>query len=306
MDLRDCTTRWLVSLNLTSTTKTQPSFTFTNAMNTHSLFSRLLQASLFLLLAAPNWAQALVFAVNEGVTYRVSADEIRTRYSAISSDLSKLLNQPVRVEPVGDYNQLRKGLADKVYDLAIVHPAHISIAAMKNHGYKLVAVTKGFTEYSARFLVRADSPLKSLADLRGRKVGAPDEDSITSWMVRATIRDALGKADAVQYTYTRFQDAVPFMVEHTFTQTGATASSAVAKQWEASGGKVLASSRAVPIKHVIAAATVSATDLERVRDYLTSLDGTEEGRKKLEPIKIQGYARLDPAVLMNLGTWLGL
>lgn len=267
---------------------------------------RLVQAAFCLLLAAPAWAQALVFAVNEGVTYRVSNEEIRARYSAISSDLSKILNQPVRVEPVGDYNQLRKGLAEKTYDLAIVHPAHISIAAMKNNGYKLVAVTKGFTEYSARFLVRADSPLRALTDLRGKKVGAPDEDSITSWMLRATVRDALGKADAVQYTYTRYQDAVPFMVEHTFTQTGATASGAVVKQWEASGGKVLAKSKPVPIKHVIAAPSINAEDLDRVRDYFVSLDSTEAGRKKLEPIKIQGYARFDAAVLMNLGSWLGL
>lgn len=272
----------------------------------HTPRSSLLQAVFCLLLAAPTWAHALVFAVNEGVTYRVSNDEIRARYSAISTDLSKLLNQPVRVEPVGDYNQLRKGLADKTYDLAIVHPAHISIAAMKNNGYRLVAVTKGFTEYTARFLVRADSPMKSLADLRGRKVGAPDEDSITSWMVRATIRDALGKADAVQYTYTRYQDAVPFMVEHTFTQTGATAAGGVIKQWETSGGKVLAKSRPVPIKHVIAAPSIGAEDLERVRGYFISLNTTEAGRKKLEPIKVQGYAAYDAATLMTLGAWLGL
>ena len=74
-------------------------------------------------------AQALTFAVNEGVTYRVGNDEIRAKYAAISVDLSKVLGQPVRVEPVGDYNTLRKGLADKSYDLAIVHPAHISIGA---------------------------------------------------------------------------------------------------------------------------------------------------------------------------------
>jgi len=272
----------------------------------HTPRRSLLQAVFCLALAAPTWAQALVFAVNEGVTYRVSNDEIRARYSAISTDLSKLLNQPVRVEPVGDYNQLRKGLADKTYDLAIVHPAHISIGAMKNSGYRLVAVTKGFTEYTARFLVRADSPLKSLADLRDRKVGAPDEDSITSWMVRATLRDALGKADAVKYTYTRYQDAVPFMVEHTFTQTGATAANGVVKAWEASGGKILAKSKPVPIKHVIAAPSIGKDDLDKLRDYFTSLDSTEAGRKKLEPIKIQGYAAYDPAALMSLGTWLGL
>ena len=258
------------------------------------------------MLVSAGASHALVFAVNEGVTYRVSADEIRARYAAIATDLAKLLNQPVRVEPIGDYPVLRKGLAAKSYDLAIVHPAHISIGAMKDSGYRLVAVTKGFETYSARFLVRADSSIKTLADLRGRKVGAPDEDSITAWMVRATLRDALGSNDAVKYTYTRYQDAVPFMVENTFTQTGGTASGSVVKQWESTGGKVLAKSRAVPIKHVIAAPSISNDDLEKVREYFVTLDATEAGRKKLEPIKVQGYAAYDPAALMALGKWLGL
>jgi phosphonate transport system substrate-binding protein len=251
-------------------------------------------------------AQALTFAVNEGVTYRVSNDEIRTRYAAISGDLSKLLGQPVRVEPIGDYNTLRKGLADKAYDLAIVHPAHISIGAIKSNGYQLVAVTKGWENYRAAFMVRADAPFKSLAELRGKKVGAPDEDSITAWMVRATLRDALGDAKAVAYTYTRYQDAVPFMVENTFTQAGASASNAIVKQWEASGGKVIARSKPVPIKHVIASPSMSPEMVEKVREYLTTLDSTEAGRKKLEPIKVQGYATYDSAALMGLGSWLGL
>ena len=181
-------------------------------------------------------AQAnLVFAVNEGVSYRVPNDEIRARYAAIAADLSKLLKQPVQIEPVADYPSLRQGLADKAYDLALVHPAHLSIEAIKKSGYKLLAVTKGFQDYKANFLVQADSPLKSLADLKGRKLGAPDEDSITSWMVRATLRDEIGDAKQVTYVYTRFQDAVPFFVENSLTPAGATASSAVVKAWQDQG-----------------------------------------------------------------------
>ena len=254
---------------------------------------------------ASSWAQALTFAVNEGVTYRVSNDEIRARYAAISTDLSKLLGQPVRVEPIGDYPTLRKGLADKSYDLAIVHPAHVSIAALRK-GWQLVAVTKGFENYSANFLVRADSPLKGLADLRGARLGAPDEDSITAWMVRATMRDALGNAGTVAITYTRYQDAVPFMVENRFTQAGATASAAVIKTWLAQGGKVLASSKPVPIKHFIAAPSIKPEQVARLREYLLSLDSSDEGRKKLEPIRIKGYMAWDSAALMALGSWLGL
>jgi hypothetical protein len=67
-----------------------------------------------LLLVTAPWAQALVFAVNEGVTYRVPTEEIRGRYAALAADLSKLLKQPVTVEPVGDYPSLRRGLAAKI------------------------------------------------------------------------------------------------------------------------------------------------------------------------------------------------
>lgn len=259
-----------------------------------------------LLAAMSSLSHAIVFAVNEGVTYRVPNEEIRAKYAVIAADLSKILRQPVTILPIAAYPTLRQGLADKAYDLAMVHPAHLSIAAMKNSGYKLIAVTKGFQEYRANFLVNADSKLTSLAELKGSKLGAPDEDSITAWMIRATIRDALGDANKVNYVYTRYQDAVPFFVENNLTPSGATAAGAVIKAWKAKGGKVLAQSKPVPIKHIIASPTMSAADVDAVRDYLLSLDSTEDGKKKLAPTKWQGFAAYDQAALMAVGVWLGL
>ena len=259
-----------------------------------------------LLLAASPWAQALVFAVNEGVSYRVPIEEIRGRYALLAADLSKLLKQPVTVEPVGDYPTLRKGLAAKSYDLAMVHPAHLSIQAIKDSGYQLVVVTKGFQKYTANFLVKADSPLKTLADLKGLKLGAPDEDSITSWMVRATLRDAKVDPAGLKITYTRYQDAVPFFVENNLTTAGATAANALVKAWKDKGGRVLGQSRPVPIKHIIAGPALSAEQLEAVREYLLALDSTDEGKKKLAPTKFIGFERYDDAELMKIGAWLGV
>jgi phosphonate transport system substrate-binding protein len=259
-----------------------------------------------LLLALAPAAQALVFAVNEGVSYRVPIEEIRGRYAAIAADLSKILKQPVSIEPVGDYPSLRKGLAAKTYDLAMVHPAHLSIQAIKDSGYKLVVVTKGFQKYTASFLVKADSPLKSLAELKGLKLGAPDEDSITAWMVRATLRDANVDPKGMAVTYTRYQDAVPFFVDNNLTTAGATASNALVKAWQAKGGKVLAQSKPVPIKHIIAGPSLTAEQIDKVRDYLVGLDSSDEGKKKLEPIKYTGFERYDEAEILKIGTWLGL
>jgi phosphonate transport system substrate-binding protein len=255
-------------------------------------------------------APGLVFAVNEGVSYRVPNEEIRGRYAAIAADLSKILKQPVTVEPVGDYNSLRKGLAGRSFDLAMVHPAHVSIQAMKQSGYRLVVITKGFQNYTAQFLARSDSPLAAPADLKGQTLGAPDEDSITAVMVRATLRDArveIGSAPPLlRLSYTRYQDAVPFFVENKLTAAGATASNAIVKAWLAKGGKVIGKSRAVPIKHIIASPNMSDEQVASVREYLLSLDASDEGRKKLAPTKYAGFERYDQAALLALGTWLGL
>ncbi|MEO8248947.1 MAG: PhnD/SsuA/transferrin family substrate-binding protein [Burkholderiales bacterium] len=251
-------------------------------------------------------SHAFVFAVNEGVTYRVTNDEIRAKYAAIAADLSKILKAPVTVEPISSYSILKEGLAEKAYDLALVHPAHISIAAMKNDGYRLVAVTKGFEQYRASFLVNADSPLNTLADLKGSSLGAPDADSITAWIVRATIRDAMGDANKVNYSYTRYQDAVPFFVENNLTKAGATASSATIKGWKAKGGKVVFESRPVPIKHIIASASISDAQVRAVREYFVTLDATDEGKQKLAATKWKGFAAYDQKSLMALGEWLGI
>jgi len=258
------------------------------------------------LLLSATWAQALVFAVNEGVTYRVPLEEVRGRYAAIAADLSKLLKQPVTIEPIGDYKQLRAGLAAKQYDIAMIHPAHVSIGAIKGNGYHLVAVTKGYQKYTASFLTNADTPIASLAELKGKKLGAPDEDSITAWMVRATLRDARVAPEELAITYTRYQDAVPFFVENKLTLAGATAANAVVKKWTEKGGKVLAQSRPVPIKHIIASPTLGAEQVEKVREYLLALDANDEGRKKLEPTKYAGFERYDEKAMLAIGDWLGI
>ena len=87
---------------------------------------------------------------------------------------------------------------------------------------------------------------------------------------------------------------------------GATAAGSVIKAWQAGGGKVLAKSRPVPIKHIIVSPNVPPELVDKLRDYLLALDTTDEGKKKLEPTKYSGYARYDEAAMLSIGTWLGL
>jgi len=259
------------------------------------------------LISVSSFAQeaALVFAVNEGVTYRVNPIATVERFKDIGDDLGKLLKRPVKVVPVTDYKELAAGLSAQRYDLAWVHPAHHSIRALAGGGYQLVALTKGFTDYRASFMVRGDSTLKTLADLNAAKVGAPEEDSITSVIMRAELRDALG-SKPLPITYVRLQDAVPFMVEHHFVAAGVSASRSVVKAWQDKGGKLVFTSKPVPIKHLIASTRLTDAQRAQMAAYFLGLDQTVDGRKRLESLNMQGFVVGDQAALLALGKWLGI
>jgi len=268
------------------------------------LFASLLASFVALLTAAPARAE-LILAINEGVTYYVTPTEIREKYKDLADLLGKTLRTTVKVVPVDQYPVLRKGLDEQQYDLAFVHPAHHSLVSLRDGKYQLVVLTKGYTEYKARFFVKKDAKMKQPADMKGMRFGMPDPDSITAVITRATMRDLGIDSTKADIRTTRYQDAVPFFVENGFSDVGVSASGAVIKQWQEKGGAVLLESKAVPIKHMIASTKVSVTDLERVRALMLGLDKSEAGQKILAKIGYKGYESGDPQQLAVLAKWLG-
>ena len=104
----------------------------------------------------------LVFAVTEGVTYQATPKEIRDKFTPIADVIAKATGKRVRTVLVPAYNDVRVGLAKQEYDLAFIHPAHVSMAEIKAGRYKSVAWTAGFTEYTVSMLMLPGTPLKSL------------------------------------------------------------------------------------------------------------------------------------------------
>ena len=145
----------------------------------------ILIAAWLLVAASGAAATDLVFAVTEGVTYFQTNKEIQARFQPLADLLAKALKRPVHVVVVSGYNDVREGLARQEYDLAFIHPAHVSLAAIKSGKYESVAWTAGYTDYSVALLVNKEQPFTKLDDLRGRTLVSPDPDSITTAMLRA-------------------------------------------------------------------------------------------------------------------------
>ena len=78
-----------------------------------------IRALLIEILSAKEVTQTFFHAVGddgEPEPYQSISLNSPNQAAAIAADLSKLLKQPVQVEPVADYPSLRRGLADKAYD----------------------------------------------------------------------------------------------------------------------------------------------------------------------------------------------
>ena len=105
--------------------------------------------------------------------------------SPLGDQLAKALKRSVHIVIVSAYNDVRAGLERQEYDLAFIHPAHVSLAAIKSGKYRSVAWTVGYTDYAVSLLIDKDKPYTKLDDLKGRTVVSPDPDSITAAMLRA-------------------------------------------------------------------------------------------------------------------------
>ena len=262
----------------------------------------------------------LVFAVTEGVTYQATPKEIRDKFAQIADYVGKATGRRVRIAIVPAYNDVRAGLAKQEYDVVFIHPAHVAMAEIKAGRYKSVAWTSGFTDYTVSLLINADGPLKTLDDLKGHTLVTPDPDSITAMMVRAMLRtsklpiitakpdgqNAQDIAASIRVISTRYQDAVPFYIENGFAQAGATAAKSVVKSWTDKGGKVLAQSRAVPIKQWLVTNTMPADEQDRIRTALLGAGQSKPGRDALDAIGYKGFVATNPELEASTIAWLGL
>ena len=273
-----------------------------------------LVVSAVLTTAASAQGTDLIFAVTEGVTYQATPKEIRDKFAPLADYLGRATGRRVKVVLVPAYDDLRAGAAKQEYDLAFVHPAHVSMAEIKAGRYKAIAWTTGYTEYTASLLMNPNQPLKSLEDLKGHTIVTPDPDSITAAMVRAmfrTERVPLSTAKeltpaAAKVITTRYQDAVPFYLEYGFAQVGVTGANAVAKAWTDKGGKILLKSRPVPIKQFIVSTKMPADEQQRLREALVNIRDSKAGRDALEAVGYKGFVAPNPDVETSTIAWLGL
>jgi phosphonate transport system substrate-binding protein len=270
------------------------------------MFSRFISAAVIsTFFLSPVMAQEMVLAINEGVTYQ-DGGPTSERYKPFLDLLSKELKRPIKVQKVDKYSDFEKGLAASKYELVFIHPAHVGLKAVRSDNYVGLATAKGFTDYRARVMVKNDSPLRTMQDLKGKKIGVPSTESITTAMFTANLRELQFPEPERYFTATRYQDAVPFMIENNFVDAGVTGSGAVAKAWVAKGGRVIAETKPVPIKQFLVSKKISDAERAKIQALLLSLSENEAGKAILSKINIPGFVPWNSEAMNEAAVRLGL
>ncbi len=140
---------------------------------------------------------------SSGLTFGIGApngdEQARRAKSLIEPYFSKALGRTVRVQILSEYEQLPAALVGGKVDVAWVTAIAYDAAHASNPGVTAVmkARRNGASYYRTAFIVRKDSPVKSLVELRGKRVAWVARGSASGYLFpRALLVDAGVDPDA--------------------------------------------------------------------------------------------------------------
>jgi phosphonate transport system substrate-binding protein len=246
----------------------------------------------------------ILLAINEGGAANADAGETFLRYQEFSEIVAKVLGSPVVIVAVRDRNLLLDALKKHSYALLLARPNDVPAEAIRDYGYQPVVAAKESSQ--ALFIVNKDSPLKSIADIKGKSIVTPDRYSNIWRVANAMLRDNKISMKDEKVRAMRDQAAIGWSMENGFFDVAVINSvSGVGRTWEKKGGRVIARSQDLPNMPMIASSEISAAQVAKIRAALIALDSNENGKEALKKIGITGFREASSQEFLDFLKWLG-
>ncbi|HZR68911.1 MAG TPA: PhnD/SsuA/transferrin family substrate-binding protein [Burkholderiales bacterium] len=246
----------------------------------------------------------LILAINEGAAGNVTATDISFRYEQFKQIVEKALGAPVTLVGVRDARMLRKSVQSSTFAIILSRPADVLAEAVRDYGYQAIVVSQ--EPAHALFIVRKDSPLKTIGDVKGKSILTPDRYAYMWRIANAMMRDNKISMAQEQVRAMSDQAAIGWSMEGGFFDVGVVASfSGVGRTWEKNGGRVIARSPELPNTPMIASQKISPAQIQKLRSALIALRNSENGAAVLKDIGVPGFKEASSQSLIELITWLG-
>lgn len=262
-------------------------------------------ASLFVLALAPFSVRAadLLMGIAEGVAEQTSFADLQEKYQPLADYLGRVLKTRVKLESSQNIKSAILNLKKGRYDLMFCRPSNVAARAIRDNNYQLISMAKG--DFTANFIVPKDHKFTKNEDVLTRVIALPEPNSLMARVGLATLRDMGAEPNQKQLRFTRYQEAVGFMVQNKFADVGIVAPGP-AKEWVNSGGAVLFKSKKLPFWSIIASPKMSKGDVAKMQAALIDMENSEEGKKILAKVGVKGWVAGDAKEYVDLLTWLKL
>jgi phosphonate transport system substrate-binding protein len=249
-------------------------------------------------------AQGLIMGVSEGTSGGLDHAQVINKYQGLADVIGRSIKQKVNVVFAREFSALEEGMKVGRFDFVIARPSDYPARGMRDYGYKFVASAK--PDGQCLLIVPKDSPIKTLADMKGKKIALPELAAYMTKFCRAELRDKGFDVNGQNVQYVREQGAVAFWLDNKFADVGGVASySGVAKKWEKDGNRVIHKSVPQPYFPLIAGKKISAAQVEAIQKSLLAMPDNETDQGVLKTVGIKEFDVTSEKRLADLLTWLG-
>lgn len=221
-----------------------------------------------------------------GIFPRRSFNDTTRMFLPLARELSQRLGREVRLETAPDFPSFWRGIESGRYDIAHLNQYQY-LRAHRELGYRVFGMNKEFhqTSMSAIIVVRRDSPIKSLRDLRGKRIlFGGDRTAMLSYIVPTYMlrRAGLRRGDYMEeFAVTPFNTGIAAYYRQADAGTGSNVllqQDPVKSRIDTSKLRVIAQGHRVAGLPWVAKRALSDEELKRISRALFDLAKTPGGR----------------------------
>lgn len=144
------------------------------------------------------------------------------KYQPLANVIAAAIGAKVDVVFVREFKALESGMQTNRFDFMMARPSDYPARGLRDYKYRFVASAK--PDGQCLIVVPRDSPIKTLADAKGKRFVMPEKVSYMSRFCAAELRDQGILLDKENVKYVREQGAVTFYMDNHFSDVGGLAS----------------------------------------------------------------------------------
>jgi len=222
-------------------------------------------------------------AVERGIRFGSVAMDIpavmHRRLTPLTHYLSEALGRPVTLKLAEDMPGAIRDVADGKVDLAYLTPvAYLKAHAMGGARLVVKTITESKGSFKLMIVVRSDSPIRTVADLQGKKFAFGDRAALLQRAV--VVGSGIKLSQLGSYDFLGHYDNIVRAVMHREYEAGILKDT-MAYKWENKGIRVLYASEDLPPYNIAANGNISDKLLQRLKKAFLDLDPNNPEHMKI-------------------------